>query len=138
MKHSCSKSLSDEKGSKDDYHGLDGFVVNKYKQNNQTTVLITQEGDFSVEPKQQNYNYAKAAPPTAIHNTNNTATFKAGNGKQHHFENENVPAAVQMGTSVIAVKSAEHNKEKRSNSSSNSLVVIDGVESPIPKIINDP
>lgn len=38
---------------------------------------------------------------------------------------------------MVAVLSTSNRMGKRTDSSSNSLVVIDGVESPIPKIINE-
>ena len=38
---------------------------------------------------------------------------------------------------MVAVQSTSNKIGKKNDSSSNSLVVIDGVESPVPKIINE-
>lgn len=68
-------------------------------------------------------------------NANNTAHFKATAGKKtvEHMSTKGNAG----GVSMVAVQSTSNKIGKKNDSSSNSLVVIDGVESPVPKIINE-
>jgi len=132
-KYSGTKSLSDDNGSKEG-RVLEGYVNTKLpNNNNQTEVIITHEGDEYLQPRvpvQEN----KLSPSMSnlTGPINNTAHFKAS-GKN----TGNASSAFLGGASVIAVMSTSNNKEKGANSSSNSLVVIDAVESPVPKIISE-
>ena len=74
----------------------------------------------------------------STHQNNNTAHFKGTSTKNlperysSQLTNNNAGQA-----SVIAIMSNSNRMVRKNESSSNSLVVIDGVESPVPKIIQD-